>query len=158
MQNNLKITLEMKLNSIITLFLCVFLSSNALSQHAETKYPSVSVINSDTVIIFTFLQAQKLAIINEDKKRLEKLNVINEKQLQDKDSIINFQKDELENYDKIKRKYEAIIIEKDNLKKLSDSQNIVLIKEIRKQVKQKWIAIISGIAGFATVSYLYITK
>ena len=148
----------MKSNSILNFIFCVFITSNALSQYIETKYPSVSVIGSDTVIIFDFKQAQKLAIINEDRKRLKQLNYINEKEIAHRDSIIKMQYNELVNYEKIKKKYEAIIVEKDDMKKLSDSQSALFNKEIKKQVRQKWIAIVSGIAGFATVSYLYITK
>ena len=73
----MKITLGMKLNSILNFIFCVFITSNAFSQQVEKKYPSVAVINSDTVLIFDFEQAQKLAIINEDRKRLKELNYIN---------------------------------------------------------------------------------
>lgn len=157
-QNNLKITLEMRLNSIIAFVFCVFLTSNAFSQQLESKYPSVSVINSDTVIIFTFEQAQKLAIMNEDRKRLKQLNYINEKEIAHRDSIIKMQYNELVNYDKIKRKYDAIVIEKQDIKNLYDSQTGLLNKEIKKQVRQKWVAIITGVVSFATISYFYITK
>jgi basic membrane lipoprotein Med (substrate-binding protein (PBP1-ABC) superfamily) len=157
MQNNLKTTGEMKLGKITLVFFVLF-SFGSRAQVLESKYPKVSVIESDTVIIFSFSQSQKLAIINEDKKRLEKLNQINEKQIASKDSIIKYQYNELVNSDKINQKQQRIIQEKDKQIKLSDSQNTILLKEIRKQVRQKWIAIASGIAGFATITYFYLTK
>lgn len=158
MQNNLKITLEMKLNSIVILFFYIFIGFNALSQQSQSKYPSVSVINADTVLIFTIEQSKKLAIINEDRKRLKQLNEINEKQLSQKDSIIQMQYNQLVNFDKIKRKYDVIVVEKESMKKLCDSQSILFEKEIKKQNRQKWIAIISGVVSVATISYFYILK
>ena len=148
----------MKLNSIVILFFYIFIGFNALSQQSQSKYPSVSVINTDTVLIFTIEQSKKLAIINEDRKRLKQLNEINEKQLSQKDSIIQMQYNQLVNFDKIKRKYDVIVVEKESMKKLCDSQSILFEKEIKKQNRQKWIAIISGVVSVATISYFYILK
>ena len=144
----------MKLNSLLKLLFCILVNLNAFSQ----KYPSVSVINSDTVIIFSFEQGKKLAIINEDRKRLQKLNIVNEKELAEKDSIIKMQYNQLVNYDKISRKYNAIIIEKEESKKLCDTQCALYTKEIRKLSRQKWVAIISGVVSVATISYFYVIK
>jgi hypothetical protein len=148
----------MKLNSIKTLFFCLFISLNALSQRIESKYPVVSVVNTDSVIIFSIEQGKKIAIINEDRKRLQKLSAINENEISQRDSIIRMQYNQIENFDKIKRKYDVIVLEKDDMKKLNDSQSFLLNKEIKKQTRHKWIAIISGVVGVATISYFYITK
>lgn len=148
----------MKLSRALNILVFTLISFIGLSQKNQSDYPIVSVINSDTVIIFSFEQGKNLAIINENKKRLEKLNDLNQQELLQKDSVIQMQNGQLVNNDKIIQKYQFIIKEKENQNELSNSQNTLLKTELKKQIRQKWIAIISGIAGVATISYFYITK
>lgn len=148
----------MKLSRVLNVLFLTFVSFIGLSQKTQLDYPIVSVINSDTVIIFSFEQGKNLAIINENKKRLEKLNDLNNQELLQKDSVIQMQNGQLINNDKIIQKYQFIVKEKENQNELSNSQNTLLKTELKKQIRQKWIAIISGIAGVATISYFYIIK
>ncbi len=150
----MKIILEMKLNNILKLIFYILISFNAFSQ----KYPSISVINSDTVMIFNIDQAKKIALIIEDKKKLYKLNVINENELLKKDSIITMQYNQIVNCNKILTKYNTIIVEKEKSKKLLDMQCDLYSKEIKRLSRQKWIAIISGVFSVATISYFYVIK
>jgi len=144
----------MKLNNILKLIFYILISFNAFSQ----KYPSISVINSDTVMIFNIDQAKKIALIIEDKKKLYKLNVINENELLKKDSIITMQYNQIVNCNKILTKYNTIIVEKEKSKKLLDMQCDLYSKEIKRLSRQKWIAIISGVFSVATISYFYVIK
>lgn len=148
----------MKLSRVLNTLVLTLISFISLSQKTQSDYPIVSVINSDTVIIFSFEQGKNLAIINENKKRLEKLNDLNQQELLQKDSVIQMKNGQLVNNDKIIQKYQFIVKEKENQNELSNSQNTLLKTELKKQICQKWIAIISGIAGVATISYFYITK
>jgi hypothetical protein len=130
---------------IITCVFCILLTSNALSQVKTSKYPSVQVIESDTVVIFDLEQGRKLAIINESKKHLEQLNQIQLKELNEKDSIIINQNAIIVHDDRIKKAYSDIIVENKNLEKLCQDEKTILIEEIKKQKRYKLTAIISGI-------------
>jgi hypothetical protein len=121
------------------------LTSDAFSQVKTSKYPSVQVIESDTVIIFDLEQGRKLAIINESKKHLEQLNQIQSKELNEKDSIIINQNAIIVHNDRIKKAYTDIIVENKNLEKLCQDEKSILIQEVKKQKRYKWTAIISGI-------------
>jgi hypothetical protein len=121
-----------------------------------SKYPSVQVIESDTVIIFDLEQGRKLAIINESKKHLEQLNQIQLKELNEKDSIIVHQNAIIVHGDKIQNAYNAIIIENTNLEQLCQDEKKILSDEIKKQKRYKWTAIISGIT--INLTTLWITQ
>ena len=130
---------------VITCVFCVLLTSDAFSQVKTSKYPSVQIIESDTVIIFDLEQGRKLAIINESKKHLEQLNDIQLKELNEKDSIIINQNAIIVHDDKIKKAYTDIIVENKKLEKLCQDEKSILMQEIKKQKRYKWTAIISGI-------------
>jgi hypothetical protein len=133
---------------------CILLTSDAFSQVKTSKYPSVQIIESDTVIIFDLEQGRKLAIINESKKRLEQLNEIQLKELNEKDSIILNQNAIIVHDDKIKKAYNDIIVENKNLEKLCQDEKTILNQEIKKQKRYKWTAIISGITVNITTLWI----
>jgi hypothetical protein len=118
---------------VITCVFCLLLTSDAFSQVKTSKYPSIQVIESDTVIIFDLEQGRKLAIINESKKHLEQLNEIQLKELNQKDSIIINQNAIIVHDDKIKKAYSDIIIENKKLEKLCQDEKSILMQEIKKQ-------------------------
>ena len=109
---------------VVTCVFCLLLTSDAFSQVKTSKYPSIQVIESDTVIIFDLEQGRKLAIINESKKHLEQLNEIQLKELNEKDSIIINQNAIIVHDDKIKKAYTDIIIENKNLEKLCQDEKL----------------------------------
>ena len=141
---------------VVTCVFCLLLTSDAFSQVKTSKYPSIQVIESDTVIIFDLEQGRKLAIINESKKHLEQLNEIQLKELNEKDSIIINLNAIIVHDDKIKKAYTDIIIENKNLEKLCQDEKLILMQEIKKQKRYKWTAIISGIT--VNITTLLITQ
>ena len=140
----------------VTCVFCLLLTSDAFSQVKTSKYPSIQVIESDTVIIFDLEQGRKLAIINESKKHLEQLNEIQLKELNEKDSIIINQNAIIVHDDKIKKAYTDIIVENKKLEKLCQDEKSILMQEIKKQKRYKWTAIISGIT--VNITTLLITQ
>ena len=138
----------------VTCVFCILLTSDAFSQVNTSKYPSVQVIESDTVIIFDLEQGRKLAIINESKKHLEQLNEIQLKELNEKDSIIINQNAIIVHDDKIKKAYNDIIVENKKLEKLCQDEKSILMQEIKKQKRYKWTAIISGITVNITTLWI----
>ncbi len=140
----------------VTCVFCLLLTSDAFSQVKTSKYPSIQVIESDTVIIFDLEQGRKLAIINESKKHLEQLNDIQLKELNEKDSIIINQNAIIVHDNKIKKAYTDIIVENKKLEKLCKDEKSILMQEIKKQKRYKWTAIISGIT--VNITTLLITQ
>jgi hypothetical protein len=138
----------------VTCVFCILLTSDAFSQVKTSKYPSIQVIESDTVIIFDIDQGRKLAIINESKKHLEQLNEIQLKELNEKDSIIINQNAIIVHDDKIKKAYNDIIVENKKLEKLCQDEKSILMQEIKKQKRYKWTAIISGITVNITTLWI----
>jgi hypothetical protein len=157
-QHNLKIIGKMKLSSLFISFMFVFIGFNCISQVEPTQYPVVEVINGDTVITFTFAQGKKLAILNEERKRLEELNKIITSQSNKKDTIIEHQVEQLRLYAKVKEDYEVIISEKDAIQQTCNDEKKILQDEIGKKNRHKWFAIIGGVVGTGIMTYFYATK
>lgn len=134
------------LNRYKALFFAIFLAFGALSQREVKKYPIVEKRDQDTVIIFKIDQGRRLAIINEERKKLIEVNAISEKQLSVKDSIINYQQNVINTYVSIESAQQVIIDQKNKQLELSDSQNKIINTELKKQKRYKLIAIISGIS------------
>ena len=128
------------------LFFAIFLAFGAFSQLEINKYPSIELRDHDTVIIFKIEQGRKLALFNEERKKLLKVNSILEDQISVKDSIIMHQGNVINTYVSIESAQQIIIDQKNKQLELSDSQNQIINTELKKQKRYKLIAIISGIS------------
>ena len=128
------------------LFFAIFLAFGAFSQLEINKYPSIELRDHDTVIIFKIEQGRKLALFNEERKKLLKVNSILEDQISVKDSIILHQGNVINTYVSIESAQLIIIDQKNKQLELSDSQNQIINTELKKQKRYKLIAIISGIS------------
>lgn len=128
------------------LFFAIFLASGAFSQREINKYPSIELRDQDTVIIFKIEQGRKLALFNEERKKMLKVNSILEDQISVKDSVILHQSNVINTYVSIESAQQIIIDQKNKQLELSDSQNQIINTELKKQKRYKLIAIISGIS------------
>jgi hypothetical protein len=135
----------MNLNKHIALIYAVFIASLAFSQHNVVEYPSIELKGSDTVIMFKIEQGRKLALFNEERKKLIKLNDIQNKELIQKDSVIAYQQNVIENYLLIEKAQKHIINEKSKQISMCDNEKVLIKDELKKQNRYKWTAIISGI-------------
>lgn len=135
-------------NSIkyIIAFYAVFLASAAFSQHNAVKYPVVELQGADTVICFTLEQGRELAKRNEERKMLLEVNALQGKEIAQMDSIINLQRSQISTYQSIDTAQQVIIQEVKKQVNMCDTQRALLEKELKKQKRYKWTAIISGIA------------
>lgn len=148
----------MKSSRLLISFLVLFVTFGAFSQVKPMEYPMVQVIGTDTVITFTFAQGKKLAILNEERKRLEELNKIISTQSDKKDTIIKQQGDQIKLLYKMRDDYQVIIAEKDAIQQTCNDEKRILQDEIGKKNRHKWYAIIGGVVGTGIMTYLYITK
>jgi hypothetical protein len=145
MQINLKTTLMKNLNRYVILFYAVFFASLAFSQRNPIEYPSIELKGADTVIVFKIQQGRKLAQHNEERKKLIKLNDIQNKELIQKDSVIAYQQNVIDNYLLIERAQKVIINEKSKQISMCDDEKVLIEDELKKQKRYKWTAIISGV-------------
>jgi len=145
MQRNLKTTSMKNLNRYVIAFYAVFLASLAFSQSNATEYPSIELKGADTVIVFKIEQGRKLALQNEERKKLIKLNDIQNKELSQKDSVIEYQQNVIDNYLLIEKAQQVIIKEKSRQIAMCDDEKVLIKDELKKQKRYKWTAIISGV-------------
>jgi len=134
------------LNRYAIAFCAVFLASLAFSQRNATEYPFIELKGADTVIVFKIKQGRKLAQQNEERKKLIKLNDIQNKQLIQKDSIIAYHQNVIDNYLLIEKAQQVIINEKSKQIEMCDNEKVLIQEELKKQKRYKWTAIISGIS------------
>ena len=156
MQTNLKTTSMKNLNKYAIALYAVFFASLAFSQRNSTEYPSIELKGVDTVIVFKIEQGRKLAQQNEERKKLIKLNDIQNKELIQKDSVIVYQQNVIENYLLIEKAQKVIINEKSKQIAMCNDEKVLIKDELKKQKRYKWTAIISGITSVAIVQYLNI--
>jgi hypothetical protein len=145
MQHNLKTTSMKNLNRYVIAFYAVFLASLAFSQSNATEYPSIELKGADTVIVFKIEQGRKLALQNEERKKLINLNDIQNKELSQKDSVIEYQQNVIDNYLLIEKAQQVIIKEKSRQIAMCDDEKVLIKDELKKQKRYKWTAIISGV-------------
>lgn len=129
-----------------TAIYAVFLASAAFSQQSAVKYPSVELKGTDTVICFTMQQGRTLAQRNEERKKFEAVMNIQQLELQQMDSIVASQNRMIQTYKSIDEAQQVIIKEVKSQVEMCDSQRMLVEKELKKQNRYKWTAIISGIA------------
>jgi aminoglycoside/choline kinase family phosphotransferase len=139
-----------------TAICAVFLASVAFSQHNAVKYPSVELKDADTVICFTMEQGRTMAKHNEQRKKFEAVMKIQQLELQQMDSIVASQHSMIETYKLIDGAQQVIIKEVKSQVDMCDSQRMLLEKELKKQKRYKWTAIISGLT--VNIFTLWITQ
>ena len=145
MQINLKTTSMKNLNRYAIALYAVFFASVAFSQRNAIQYPVIELNGADTVIVFKIEQGRKLAQHNEERKKLIKLNDIQNKELIQKDSVIVYQQNVIDNYLLIEKAQKVIITEKSKQIAMCDDEKVLIKDELKKQKRYKWTAIISGI-------------
>lgn len=129
------------MNYIISLFI-ITISCSIYGQ----EYPKTSVIGKDTVLIFSQEQAKKIAQWNEERKYCIENEELLELLIQEKDTIIKHLSKQVEDFTIVEHRYKDIIKGKDDLQEICEQEKKIIHKEVKRQKRHKWIAIISGIA------------
>ena len=142
--------MNLKIN-LIVLFSILF--QFAFSQ-LKNEYPIVSVIENDSVVIFSLKQSKKLIEINEQKKECFELKSILDNEIIQKDTIIYAQRKKIENLNSIVDEKQSIIKTKDELIQICEEEKGNLRKEIRKQKIGKWLSI-SGVIIVSVLGIIY---
>jgi hypothetical protein len=106
----------------------------------------------DTLLIFSIAQGKRLIAQNEERLKDKELISLNMAQISQQDTIIASQDIKIKNLLLMNTNYVIIIKQKDDLISISETEKKILNKEIKRQKRQKIIAIIGG----AIASILFI--
>ena len=136
---------KIKAFCLLLIFLLPFLSYGQ-------KYPLVKFDGKDTLLIFSIVQGKKLIAQNEERLKDKQLISLNMAQISQQDTIIASQNRKITNLLLMNTNYVNIIKQKDDLTSICETEKSMLDKEIKRQKRQKWIAIIGG----AIASILFI--
>jgi hypothetical protein len=134
----------------------VFMALSAFSQQSAAQYPLIEQRDSDTLIIFKLEQGRKLAMFNEERKKLQSIVGLQNLELAQKDSVILHQNSIIQSYSEIDQANQVIISEKTKQISMSDTQMKLLSSEAKRQSRYKWFAIISGISATVLTEWLNI--
>lgn len=145
------------LNKLIFAFFMVFNGLRAFSQHNVVEYPLIEQRGLDTIIVFKLEQGRKMAIFNEERKKMQKVVELQNLEIIQRDSVINHQSAIINNYELVDQANQVIINEKSNQISARDSQLNLANKEIKKQKRHKWFAIISGVTTTGLLTWFSIT-
>lgn len=116
------------------------------------KYPLVKFDGKDTLLIFTIVQGKQLIAQNEERLKDKQVISLNVAQISQQDTIIASQDKKIKNLELMNTSYVNIIKQKDDLSSIFEAEKSMLDKEIKRQKRQKWVAIIGG----AIASILFI--
>jgi len=108
------------------------------------KYPSVTFDGKDTLLMFTIAQGKQLIAQNEERLKDKQLILLNVAQISQQDTIISSQDTQINNLLLINTNYVNIIKQKDDLISICETEKQILEKEVKRQKRQKGIAIIGG--------------
>ena len=128
---------QIKSFCLLLFFLLPFLSYGQ-------KYPLVKFDGKDTLIVFSIAQGKQLIVQNEERLKDKEIIRLNVAQISQQDTIIASQDIQINNLLLINTNYVNIIKQKDDLISICETEKKILDKEVKRQKRQKIIAIIGG--------------
>ena len=132
------------MSNLIKTILFICLAQISFCQ-TKAQYPSVIIVNNDTLVCFTTKQSKQMAVWNEQMKECVELRKNDANKTNELINISTTQTGIISNLE------DEIILhiqtskDKDALLNICEDEKKSLKKEIRKQKVGKWIAIISGV-------------
>ena len=143
------------MNKILNIFVFIlFVSFNGLTQ----TYPRTIIVGQDTCIAFSIEQSRTLILWNTQKDYYFELSEIQRLELVAKDSIIVGVNKKIVALTEIDSSYQQIIVEKDALKRICETEKKIYKSEIKRQKRRKILSIGVGILSTSFMTYLWIVK
>jgi hypothetical protein len=128
------------INIVFLLFFVQFANSQI-----KQKYPYVMVLEKDTIVCFTTEQSKQMAVWNEQRKECVELRKNDNQKITELEKI-SIKKDTIiSNLEKEIVLHKKTISDKETLINVCEDEKKALKKDIRKQRRGKWIAIICGV-------------
>jgi hypothetical protein len=129
----------------------------ALTAYSQT-FPKSIVIENDSCIVFTLEQSKKMIEWDIEKDLCKTELDIAQSEISLKDSIINNQVNQLNEFQGIESAYEEIIIENDLIRNIFNEEREILQKQLKKERRRKWLSSTLGIVATTVATVLWITK
>lgn len=133
------------MSNLIKIIICVFALQLSYAQTTIKKYPSVIVIEKDSLVCFTTEQSKQIAVWNEQRKECIELRSNDTQKINELKNINTTQTGIISNLEKEVYQYKKNIEDKDKLIGICEDEKKSLKKEVRTQKVGKWIAIIGGV-------------
>lgn len=131
------------MNNLIKIIF-VFLCQISFSQTKE-KYPTVIVLKNDTLVCYTTLQSKQMAVWNEQRKECSELQQEDKNNIEILNNITRNQSDYISNLEKEIKLHKKTIEDKNKQFKIFEDEKKSLNIQIRKQRRDKIIAIAGGL-------------
>lgn len=134
------------MGNLIKTMIFVFALQLSYAQIIKT-YPSIIVLEKDTLVCFTTEQSKQIAVWNEQRKECVELRKNDNQKISELEKITTTQTGIISNLENEIIQHKKNLEDKDKLIGVCEDEKKSLTKEIRKQKRGKWIAIISGVGG-----------
>lgn len=132
------------MKNLIRIVIILFFNQLIYAQKSNT-YPNTLLIGTDTLICFTTSQAKQMAIWNENRKECIELSKNDNQKISELNKIVLKQDSIILNHEKKVILFKETISDKDTLISICEDEKLSLIKEVKKQKRGKWIAVICGV-------------
>jgi hypothetical protein len=138
------------MKNLISILFLVFFTQITYAQ-IKSNYPKVMLVEKDTLICFTTQQAKQMAIWNEKRKECIELSKNDNQKIAELNNISITKDSIISNLENEVVQYKKTITDKESLIAICEDEKTSLKREIRKQRRGKWIAIICGVGLTALV-------
>jgi hypothetical protein len=138
------------MKNLISILFLVFFTQITYAQ-IKSNYPKVMLVEKDTLICFTTQQAKQMAIWNEKRKECVELSKNDNEKIAELNNISITKDSIIYNLENEVIQYKKTITDKESLIAICEDEKTSLKREIRKQRRGKWIAIICGVGLTALV-------
>ena len=141
------------MGNLIKTMIFVFALQLSYAQTIKT-YPSIIVLEKDTLVCFTTEQSKQIAVWHEQRKECVELRKNDNQKISELEKITTTQTGIISNLENEIIQHKKNLEDKDKLIGVCEDEKKSLTKEIRKQKRGKWIAIISGIGGVFLTTFI----
>ena len=125
--------------------LFIFALQFCSAQNIKSKYPSIIIVEKDTLVCFTTEQSKQIAVWNEQRKECIELSKNDNQKISELEKIKTTQAGVISNLENEVVQYGKNISDKNKLILICKDEKDTLTDEVRKQKVGKWVAIIGGI-------------
>ena len=125
--------------------LFIFALQFCSAQNIKSKYPSIIIVEKDTLVCFTTEQSKQIAVWNEQRKECIELSKNDNQTISELEKIKTVQEGVISNLENEIVQYGKNISDKNKLILICKDEKDTLSDEVRKQKVGKWVAIIGGI-------------
>ena len=125
--------------------LFIFALQFCYAQNIKSKYPSIIIVEKDTLVCFTTEQSKQMAVWNEQRKECIELSKNDNQKISELEKIKTTQAGVISNLENEVVQYGKNISDKNKLILICKDEKDTLTDEVRKQKVGKWVAIIGGI-------------